>query len=586
VTSATTPANQIEAALCNALPPELHARLPKLANLLADVAAGSLKPDQASVELKSLDLTAAFQALEGKPPVEAAGVKIEFGTDKITVGNITSSKATAIGSGAKAEVTEINLVVGSPPLPLPAWRRILGLIVGAVTLIGAALIIYQFARPHLASPPTMSGGNLNVAIAEFTQMQDDGRIFASKPAAQMARSVYNTLSKELEQLKSESSGIEVRPPEQTGAIKGATSEERANAAAQLAARINADVIFYGVLDPTSTKFTPEFYLAPLRLEKAREAAGQYAFGAPLMSDEDITRSAAANVEMTTKITRRSQALAQLVLGLSMFASHNYDAAARHFDAAASADLWNRGAELIYLFQGNTAGKLGNYDQATVYYNQALAVAPDYARARLGLAAVRLQLSKGTCERGSANIAGLEEALRLYEQARAAPNQPPEADIPVKANAGMGQIYLCLTQALAGDYSAEARHAFEAVVAEYESRPIQLRSLGAEAYANLGFLSMPFAGEQGPEAEKQYRAAAELYRKAIDVSRDRALSAVYYRWLGFIHGRLGEYQQADEAYRSAIEYASDESTRSAYETERRQLQQKRTGTITPDQAPAP
>lgn len=576
---ATLRADQIEAALRAKLPPGPHPQLHALAKELAEVIAGEQTPEQASTSLNRPQFAAAFRSLEGAQPIEAGGAKLEFGGDKITVGNIIDSKAVAAGAGAVAQVFEISLDLSSQK-PVPLLKRWVGYIVGAIILIGAALIIYQFAIPLVTPPALMNGTTLNVAIAEFTQLQENGTVIASKPAALMAGSVYTMLDKELDQLPSESSGIEVRSPEQTGAIKGATPEERAEAAAELAAKINADLIFYGVLDPTSTILTPEFYLAPKRLDKAREVAGQHVFGAPLLSDEDITQSAAANVALTEKINRRTRALAELILGLSLFSSREYEAAARHFAAAESADTWEQGVELLYLFQGNTAGKLGNYDQATEYYNQALTVAPDYARARLGLAAVQVQLSKGTCEQGSTDIAGLEAALQLYDQARTTPNQPLEADIPVKAKAGMGQIYLCLTQALAGDYSAEARSAFEAVIAEYERSPLDLRSLAAEAYANLGFLSMPFAGQQGPEAEQQYRTAAALYQKAIEVGRDRSLLSVHYRWLGFIHGRLREFEQADAAYRNAIEYASDDATRSAYEAERRQLQQEQTGTTQP------
>ncbi|MBP1468718.1 NACHT domain-containing protein [Candidatus Chloroploca sp. M-50] len=107
---ATLPAEQIEAALRAKLPPELHPQLHDLAQELAEVVAGERTPKQASTSLNRPEFAAAFRSLEGTKPIEAGGVKLEFGGDKITVGNIIDSKAVATGAGAVAQVFEINLL--------------------------------------------------------------------------------------------------------------------------------------------------------------------------------------------------------------------------------------------------------------------------------------------------------------------------------------------------------------------------------------------------------------------------------------------------------------------------------------------
>src|SRR5262249_20059924 len=158
-----------------------------------------------------------------------------------------------------------------------------------------------------------------------------------------------------------------------------------------------------------------------------------------------------------------------------------------------------------------------------------------------------------------------EAIRRYQQALKARDQPPLANVQTKANAGIGAAYTCLTQALVGDYTADARPALEAVVSDYVSGNTRVRHFAAESYAHLGFLSLPYEGEQGPLATQQYRRAAELYQQAIEISQEqfpeeRKLKAQCYYTAGYIYGRLREYDTADQAYAKAIELATDDAAR--------------------------
>jgi hypothetical protein len=101
MTQATT-ASTIEAALRSALPPANHDLLPDLATLLADVASGTLAPDQASSRLAAEPgFTRLLQALAGQT-FEPDGVGLHFGGDKITVGNVCDSDVLAVGRGAIA----------------------------------------------------------------------------------------------------------------------------------------------------------------------------------------------------------------------------------------------------------------------------------------------------------------------------------------------------------------------------------------------------------------------------------------------------------------------------------------------------
>jgi hypothetical protein len=104
MTPATTTAQQIDAALRAKLPPELYPQLHELSEELAKVAARERTPEEASTSLNRPEFAAAFRSMEGTQPIEAGGVKLEFGGDKISIGNIRDSKAVAAGAGALAQI--------------------------------------------------------------------------------------------------------------------------------------------------------------------------------------------------------------------------------------------------------------------------------------------------------------------------------------------------------------------------------------------------------------------------------------------------------------------------------------------------
>lgn len=398
----------------------------------------------------------------------------------------------------------------------------------------------------------------------------------------MARAVHSTLDAAMGELGAEY-GIVTMGPDRLPPITGASVEEREANAARLATQINADVIFYGTLDETGAVFTPEFYLAPQNLAQAEEAAGAYRFKL-IDNDADVASNPFTERRMRQMIAERSATLARLVLGLGAFTSGVYDEAALFFAEAAADPSWERsaGLELLLLFRGNTAGKLGDYEEAEQFYRQALAADPEYARALLGLAAVQLQRAKGTCTPETTDVAGLQKTIQLYEAALAAQNQPALADIGTKARAGLGQTHFCLEWAIGDGHAEQAVQAFQSVIADYEAgageaNNERIRYLAAEAYANLGALSLPLQGTPTAEAEAQYRTALQHYEQAIELSLDRTLIPLYYRTVGFLHGRLGEYDEADRAYTTAIA-RSTASQRPTFEAERQELQRTAAGTV--------
>ncbi len=93
---------QLAAALRAALPPQLHARLPALAALLAEVVSGALPADAAGARLAAEPALAELLTALSGTTLEANGLGLRFSGDTITVGDIRDSEALAIGRGAIA----------------------------------------------------------------------------------------------------------------------------------------------------------------------------------------------------------------------------------------------------------------------------------------------------------------------------------------------------------------------------------------------------------------------------------------------------------------------------------------------------
>ncbi len=419
--------------------------------------------------------------------------------------------------------------------------------------------------------PAAMDGDYNIAVAEFDSVDADGAPVESAEAQPLARSVHDLLRDELSSKLGQVFHVELRPPEETGRVRGSTAERRAQAAETLARRIRADVVVYGTLRAeVPNEFTPEFFLSDRQLQNAEELFGQHNLGSSIRTAGDIARNAVARKELRDQILGRAQALAEFVVGLSYYGAHRYDTALDHFEAARTTAGWDDrdGKEVLYLFLANTAGKLNDLDRAQAFYDAALALNPEYARAQLGRAEVLLHRSRGNCEQGNVDVNGVNAALEAYRRARSARVQPATSDIATKVVFGEGRVHLCLSQALVGDHWADAEREFEQVIAEYEKGNRRAREMAAESHANLGFVHLPAAGD--PDAPDRYRRAAADYQRGFDLTVDNERKAFFASMRGFIFSRLHERVLAEEAYALAIRLSQDPVARAGYERARQAL----------------
>jgi tetratricopeptide (TPR) repeat protein len=435
-------------------------------------------------------------------------------------------------------------------------KRAIGLLIAVLGVIATLLALYRDPAVYrLIFGRGRMSGDLNIAVAQFGGLDEQGRVIRLDAAEGLSLSMYTFLGDQLQSLKQDRFNIEIWPPSQTGPIKGATPAERAAAAADLAKQIGADIVVYGTLDSRAdaSSLIPEFYIAEDKLAGAEELSGAHSLGSSI-SSPGATTNPATRRELNDRLLARTGALAQFVVGLAYFANGDYDNASKYFQAAENTQGWDPrdGKEVLYLFLGTAALHRNDLTAAEGFYNQAIQINPAYARARLGLGEIQYHRSRGTtCEPGQTDVAGVEKAVAIYNSALQFP-APAEAKISAKTAWFTGRAYLCLTRAQV-DRRADAERALQQLIGEYQRGNQGVSDLAAEAHANLGLLNLTvLPGDTPAVVTTRYQVAAKEYSQAIEISRHPEWQAYYAVSLTFIHLSLGECDAAAEAWARAAD----------------------------------
>ena len=452
---------------------------------------------------------------------------------------------------------------------LTTRRLVAGL--SLLVVLGTAVGVRVGGNPFLPRSAALGPmvGDFNIAVSSFPELRPDGRVVPSAAGDALASTLFGQLDDELRPFKDAGFVIGRRSPDDTSVVEGATREERAMAAGRLASRVNADIVVYGVLQTAAaqTAFTPEFYLSERTLTKAEELGGQHELGMPVGTNGPLSNPVVTKL-IRDRLLGRIDAMTQLAIGLGYYAiDGHYQEALDHFEAARAAPGWDDadGKEVLYLFLGNAAQKVGDLARAEAAFQQAVVINPEYARGRLGVAEAMFQRAKGSCEAGQANADGLAHAATAFRAAREAKDQPATSNVPLKADLALGRVYVCQSQALLTDRWQDAAELFGRVIAAFEAGNQHVRQLAAEAYAGVAFVDLPFA--DAPDARDRLERSASAYEKAIAVSVEADRSAAFYAMLGYVRGQLGEPADADAAFAEAIRLEPDPDVRHRYETAR-------------------
>lgn len=493
-----------------------------------------------------------------------------YGIDGIVVPvlYLRAADGRLLGSAHSAGVVEPAIRgQGRRVFSVTALLGYIALILGIIT---AVLSIYR--DPIVAAllrPKQMTCSGLNIAVSEAGLREAGGAVTHSPEALGLSQQIYAALHDRfgdctplddpvLGQLL-----VEAWPPAETGFVAGDTEARRAQSAAHIADRHEADLVIYGIVDAVgrTTAFTPYIYLDQDAVGKVFEVAGSYPFGAPL-KEEGTVASPTTRSGLAGALAQRIPDVVNFVIGLDYFAKDQYDAACRQFKAMLGAappgasssgcayvdgdNVTEEGApqpgeELAYLFLGHAARRQDDPVSAQHYYEAALTANPGYARALLSLADLQYMAAAGSCQPDDCEITGVRQAIEAYE-AVPATDDVEYANIPAKKSFAIGRAYTCLTLAGEPETQPAATAALEAVIATYEAGDERLADIAAEAYQLLGLL---LRTSTGPQRQADLESADAHFARAIELSTHDDRKAVFYLHRAEIQAGLGRCDVASQ-----------------------------------------
>ena len=432
------------------------------------------------------------------------------------------------------------------------WKPFAAVLFGVGVLLAAIL---WFVVPHNAKFMT---GQFNVAVAEFLVHDAEGKSIRSEDGSLLAAYIKGQIISQFTEIElNKTVPYEVWGPKETGSVEGDTREARTLAAAELAQKIHAHVLIYGVIisDGNKSRFMPEFYVNHASFQDASEITGEHEIGSQLRLALPFTESIQA-VE-NPALAGRVHAMDLITIGLAYYSVDDFENAVRFLEQAAAEQRWleTSGKEVAYLLIGNTYIRWASKDDDAQYlpaaaknYEEALRINPDYGRGLVGQANV-LYL-EALLDNQEIDTVKLDQADELLTRALALEGQPESYNIPAKAHFQRGQIDMARYKAQVpvisgGDWIAQAKNEFTFVIDDYEAGDTSLKSLASHAYFRLGECAF-YRDAKDPQAialiEKAISIASPFYEAEFTVS------------LGNIYNYRGEKEKAIQAYEDAIAIA--------------------------------
>lgn len=300
--------------------------------------------------------------------------------------------AAYVGEGARDVVIGKNILnIGTLKIPTAPLLALLAVVVGALV----------FVALNFAGPAKMDA-RFNVAVAEIGELGADGQMRRTEDGELFSQWIYDELTAANEDL--EDSGVEIWHDSMSlldkrvklGRVPGETPEARAEAASELASKIDADVVIYGHVTPPQSQrdgvpgeLVLEFYVKPRVRGEANVTIGRYQLGDPIRIPEGFDHTdTLAKEALGSQVTTRASALFQLLLGLREDLLGRSESALSIFRRAET-DLPNwreqgEGKEILYFWIGRSALFLNRPDEAEEALENALEIEPNYARSQIVL----------------------------------------------------------------------------------------------------------------------------------------------------------------------------------------------------------
>lgn len=361
-------------------------------------------------------------------------------------------------------------------------------IAGYVLLVQLILPLF---RPERVEIPLLTGG-YNLAVAQFSEsLQGEipahvrGEIDAFVPG--LTKGVSEALQQSSQDRSNDMRLPRIEAEALPVPVAGDRIEEQQAAAESLADKSNSDALLYGSIttDGSAVVVAPRLWLSLKTLPRAEELSGIHTLQS---TREDMSRPDAA-IRFRLLIADLASDLAALTELIRLYDTGDSGAALRAVQEIRAAGFDEEG--LLYVFEGNLAGKLGRLDEAEIAYRRAAPFPAYAARARLGLAQVTYSkaLEGGNGCGAGVDVAGLDEAISSYTQLQDETG-PPGANIRAKAMFGEARARVCLDAGGHRPDDGRGRRLLQTVIDEYghssaDQKDDDLLELAAEAEALMG-----------------------------------------------------------------------------------------------------
>jgi hypothetical protein len=350
-----------------------------------------------------------------------------------------------IGQGASDVVVGKNILkIGT--LVIPALPVVVALI---AALVGGAAGLWRYLVPA-----TMPPGAFNVAVAEFSQIDDQGRERATPDSTLISRTLFTTIQGQLQALPADYQAVVwhdsmnmLQKRATIGAIAGATMERRSAAACRRATELGADLIVYGVLDSGSSPALLRLQFCVRNPSRDRDM-GNLAelqavdrLGGPV---QVVLPLSDVQSSVNPPLRVRTVLLAKLVVGLRYELATNpnltanlkraqgvFADALRYLEQQDGAATRDNGGDLVQYFIGreslllaqdqasSPSEKSSLLDAARAALQQATALNPQYVRAWSALGSVYYARTKLFARRQRLSTDDLARAISAYQSAIAA-----------------------------------------------------------------------------------------------------------------------------------------------------------------------
>lgn len=269
------------------------------------------------------------------------------------------------------------------PSPFSLRRTLLAVTASGALLVALWALTYRVVIPQFF--PSQMNAPFGIAVANIGELDAAGAMHASSFGTALSTEIYTRLVDEYNSARLGAGGtldtsVAVwndsagRGQKNVifGVIPGATTTDRADAAAALAKRIGAEMVVYGYMTPRANgqDLHLEFYYAtPVELGEPLPTAGSQRLGAPIVGATSYRINAeAAHRQMDGPVQLRATGLFWITQVLSYVLADQPDKAlevAHSPEAARSLAAWRDedGRRLWHLVVGQAALYARDYDAA-------------------------------------------------------------------------------------------------------------------------------------------------------------------------------------------------------------------------------